>query len=89
MMPISSEQRNERRPIGAQLLRQVGQLILGEPAQARPLGLEMHLHEHAEKMHERRHDRGDDDGRIGQVQEFDHQERGRAHDRRRDLAARR
>ena len=47
----------------------------------------MHLHEHAEEMHERGHDRRDDDRLVRQVQELDHQERRRAHDRRRDLAA--
>ena len=81
------DQRNQRRPVGGELRPDVGQLLRREAAQARALRLEMHLHEHPVEVHERRHDRRDDDRLVRQVEELDHQERRRAHDRRRDLAA--
>ena len=46
---------------------QVRQLFrLGESAQTRSLGFEVHLHEDAEEMHERRSNRCNDDRLIGQ-----------------------
>ena len=66
---------------------EVRHLLGPKAAQPVALRLEMDLHEDAEEMHEGRHDRGKDDGRVGQVEELDHQERRGAHDRRRDLPA--
>ena len=83
------DQRDHGWPVAPEGLFQVRHLLGAEAAQAVALGLEMHLHEDAEEMHEGRHDRRQDDGRVGQPQELDHQEGGGAHDRRRDLAARR
>ena len=45
------------------------------------------LNEDREIIQERRHDRRDDDLRVRNFQHFRHQERGRAHDRRHELAA--
>ena len=47
----------------------------------------MHLHEDAEKVHESWHHRSGDDGAIGKIQEFDHQERSGSQHRGGDLAA--
>ena len=75
------------RPVAADDVARDRQLGARQAAQAVLLGLEVDLAEHAEEMHERRHDRRKDDRLIGDGEILDHQERGRAHDRRRDLAA--
>ena len=78
---ISVGQRSRER------LAQPRHLLLGEAAQPEALGLEVHLHEDAEEVHERRHHRGGDDGLVRHREELDHQERRRAQHRRRDLPA--
>jgi hypothetical protein len=80
-------ERHDRLPSLADDLGGVRQLFGRQPPQPGALGLEMDLHEHAEEMHQGRHDRGQDHRLIGDVQEFDHQEGGGAHDRRGDLPA--
>ncbi len=87
MIAISSTSGISVGQLAASCFLQIGQLLRREAAQAGALRLEMHLHEHAVEVHERGHDRRDDDRLVRQVQELDHQERRRAHDRRRDLPA--
>ena len=49
----------------------------------------MNLHEHTKEVHEGGHHRGRNDGLIRHVQEFNHQERGRTQNWRRNLTPRR
>ena len=83
------DQRNDRRPVPAERRFQIRHFIRAQSAQTGTLRLEMHLHQHAEEMHEGRDDGRQDDRRIGQPQKLDHQEGRGPHDRRRDLPARR
>ena len=80
-------ERHRGRPIAADHLARDRQLGSRQAAQAVLLGLEVDLAEHAEEMHERRHDRRKDDRLVRDREILHHQERGRAHDRRRDLSA--
>jgi len=47
--PDQQHQRGQRRPVGAQRLPEIRQLLGGQPAQAAVLGLEVHLHEQPKK----------------------------------------
>ena len=57
-MADQEHERDQRRPARAQRLAQPRHLGLGQAAQPEALGLEVHLHEHAEEVHEGRDDRG-------------------------------
>jgi hypothetical protein len=81
------KQGDQRGPAHFHALAQLRHFFLGQTAQAVALGFEMHLHEHAEEVHEGRHDGRGDDGLVGQAQKLDHQERCGAQNRRRDLPA--
>ena len=78
-MAVGQSRRMTSRATGSSDRRQAAQAVF--------LRLEVDLAEHAEEMHERRHDRRHDDRLVGDREILDHQERGRAHDRRRDLPA--
>jgi hypothetical protein len=67
--------------------RSLRHLLGREPAQPEAPGLEVHLHEHAEEVHEGGDGRRGDDRLVGQREELDHQEGGRAEHGRRDLPA--
>ena len=68
-------------------IRKPGQFVAAQAPQVAALGLEVHLHEHAEEIETGRDGRRLGDVEVGHVQELGHDEGRRPHDRRHDLTA--